>query len=72
MKTSPFDNVPNSELIHCIDEWVKNERNRSIMKRRLVDGICFERLAEEYDLSPRQVKYIVNGECPLIASKLHL
>jgi hypothetical protein len=42
-----------------IDDWVFNERDRKILKRRLLDGICFEPLAEEFDLSVRQVKAIV-------------
>jgi DNA-directed RNA polymerase sigma subunit (sigma70/sigma32) len=42
-----------------IDEWIFNERDRHILKRRLLDGICFEPLAEEFDLSVRQVKNIV-------------
>lgn len=29
------------------------------MKRRMIDGICFEPLAEEFDLSVRRVKAIV-------------
>ena len=48
-----------SEIIAVIDEWILNERNRAIMKRRLTDGICFEPLAEEFDLSVRQIKNIV-------------
>lgn len=35
------------------------ERNRRILKRRFVDGICFEPLSEEFQLTPRQVKDIV-------------
>ena len=30
-----------------IDRWIFNERDRAIIKRRLLDGICFEQLAEE-------------------------
>ena len=48
-----------SELISAIDEWILNERDRAILKRRLIDGICFEPLAEEFDLSVVQVKRIV-------------
>lgn len=48
-----------TELTEAIDEWILNERNRAILKRRLIDGICFEPLAEEFDLSVRQVKTIV-------------
>lgn len=48
-----------SELMSAIDEWILNERDREILKRRLIDGICFEPLAEEFDLSVIQVKRIV-------------
>lgn len=42
-----------------IDEYIFKERDRQILKRRLLDGICFEPLAEEFNLSVRQVKNIV-------------
>lgn len=48
-----------SEVEHLIDEWIFSERDRNILKRRLLDGICFEPLSEEFDLSVRQVKNIV-------------
>lgn len=48
-----------SELDSAIDEWILNEKHRAILKRRLLDGICFEPLAEEFDMSPRQIKRIV-------------
>lgn len=50
---------PNSKIEFVIDEYIHSERNRKILKRRLIDGICFEPLAEEFDLSVRQVKTIV-------------
>ena len=53
-----YDDIPNDSLSEIIDKWVKGERNRSIMKRRLIDGIKFEPLAEEFDLSVRHVKTI--------------
>ena len=48
-----------SELEHLIDEWILNERNRKILKRRLLDGICYEPLAEEFQMSVRRIKDIV-------------
>lgn len=51
-----------SELEAAINEWIvgKNaERDRRILYRRLIDGICFEPLAEEFDLSVRQIQNIV-------------
>ena len=48
-----------TEIEALIDEWILNERNRQILKRRLLDGIIYEKLAEEFELSVRQVKDIV-------------
>lgn len=49
----------NSQIAYLIDEYIHSERDRAILKRRLIDGICFEPLAEEFDLSVRHVKNIV-------------
>ncbi len=54
-----FDDYPTTHIIHVIDEWIHSERDRAIMKRRLIDGICFEPLAEEFDLSVKNVQRIV-------------
>ena len=51
-----------SQIEHLIDEWVIGrhaERDRKVLKRRLLDGITFERLSEEFDLSVRYTKTIV-------------
>ena len=48
-----------TELTEAIDEWILNEKHRAILQRRLIDGICFEPLAEEFDMSVVQVKRIV-------------
>jgi len=53
------EDVSRSEWEHIIDEWIFSERDRKILKRRLLDGITFERLAEEFDMSVRQTKNIV-------------
>jgi DNA-directed RNA polymerase specialized sigma subunit len=49
----------NSQISALIDEWVHSERDRAIMKRRLIDGLTHEKLAEEFDISVRQVKRII-------------
>jgi hypothetical protein len=54
-----LDDVPNSEIQKIIDEFIHSERDRKIMKRRLIDGICFEPLSWEFDLSVTQTKNIV-------------
>lgn len=54
-----MNDLPNSEIARLVDEWIHNERDRNILKRRLCDGVCFEPLAEEFGLSVRRVKTIV-------------
>lgn len=54
-----LDDLSTTQIKTLIDEWIKSERDREILKRRLLDGICYEPLAEEFDLSTRQVKNIV-------------
>lgn len=39
---------------------IHSERDRKILKRRLIDGICYEPLADEMDMSVRQIKNIVS------------
>lgn len=51
--------LPRSAIEHLIDEWILNEKYRAILKRRLLDGVCYEPLAEEFKMSVRQVKTIV-------------
>ena len=55
-----FENISNTQLSAIIDEWIKNERDRKLMKRRLIDGVSLERLAEEFELSPKQAYRITN------------
>ena len=54
-----MDNLSVEQLEALIDSWIKSERNRRLVKRRLLDGIRFEPLSEEFELSVRQVKNIV-------------
>lgn len=45
-----IENLSRSEIEYLIDEWIFNERDRAVLKRRLLDGIKYEALAEEFDL----------------------
>ena len=60
----------NTAVSALIDEHIHSERDRRILKRRLVDGIMYEPLAEEFELSVRQVKYIVADGIALIFTKI--
>lgn len=48
-----------SQWENIIDEWIFSERDRKMLKRRLLDGILFEQLAEEFDLSVQQTKSVI-------------
>ena len=51
-----------SEIEFLISEYIVGqnaERDRQIIARRLIDGICFDPLSEEFGLSVRQIKNIV-------------
>jgi hypothetical protein len=64
-----FTNISNTELSQLIDEWVKGERDRRIMKRRLIDCICFEPLAEEFELSVQHTHTIVSKNIKILITK---
>lgn len=51
-----------TQICCLIDEWIigrNAERDRKILKRRLVDGLTYEQLAEEFDMSVRQIANII-------------
>ena len=51
-----------SDIEKLIHEWIigqNAQRDRQIISRRLFDGVTFEKLAEEFDLSVRCTKNIV-------------
>ena len=52
----------NSQIRELIAEHIHSERDREILCRRLIDGITFERLAEEFAMSPRQIRSIIHRE----------
>lgn len=56
------EDVGRSGMNALIEEWVIGnhaERDRAILKRRLLDGVCLEPLAEEFQLSVTQVKRVI-------------
>ena len=57
---SKFEDISNQELEKLIDSWIKSERDRYILKRRLIDGICYEPLADEMQMSVRQIKDVIS------------
>lgn len=61
MRLSAYDyDFSRDEWERLIDQWIFSERDRAILKRRLLDGIAYEPLAEEFYLSVQQTKSIVS------------
>ena len=60
----------NSQIKQLIEEHIHSERDRRILYRRLVDGVCYEPLAEEFQLSVTQVKRIIKKESERLFRKI--
>ena len=56
-----FD-LSKQQVLDLIDAYIFNERNRQIVVRRLIDGVCYENLADEYSKRKRgNNKSILSG-----------
>lgn len=49
----------NSQIKALIEEHIHSRRDRQVLYLRLVDGLTFEKIAEEMELSVRYTKTIV-------------
>ena len=66
-----LEELSRSQIEYLIDEWIKSERDREMLKSRLLDGLTFERLSERYELSVTQTKTIVRKSKDILVSKAH-
>ena len=62
----------NSRIRELIAEYIHSERDRALLERRLIDGITFERLAEEQELSVSQVKRIIWKGSEILFSHINM
>ena len=53
IEASGFDRYEWEKLI---DRWIFDEKDRVILKRKFLDNISLEKIAEEIDMSDRQTK----------------
>lgn len=49
-----------TEIENAIDEYVLHERDRRLLKRRMIDGLTQEAIAEEFGISVACVKLRIN------------
>lgn len=51
--------LTNSEIAERISENIHSERNRQIMRMKLIDGYTYEKIAEIVQMSPRYIRSLV-------------
>lgn len=59
MTKAEIYNLSRSDWERLIDEWIFNEIHRAMLKRNLLDGRTYEQIAEQFDMSPRQVARLI-------------
>ena len=53
------DNISNSEIEHCIDEYVRLIEHRQMLREKWFEGKTFEQIAEDHKMSVARVKEII-------------
>lgn len=51
--------LTNSQLAEIIGENIHSERDRQIMRMKLIDGYTYEKIAEIMQMSPRYIRSLV-------------
>lgn len=54
--------LTNSQIAELIGEHIHSERDRQILKLKLIDGYTYEKIAEIYEMSPRYVRSLVKKQ----------
>lgn len=60
-----LENITNTQISNAIDEWIHSERDRIILKYKLIDGFTYSQICDklyaehEIILSERQLQNIV-------------
>ena len=67
---NPFEDKTNNEIIQLINAYIHSERDRELMRRRYVDGIRFEPLSEEFELSTVHTKRIIYKQTDTICRNI--
>ena len=56
MKTPTSEGLTRSQLSRLIDEYIFSQRDRYILKRKLLDDASMDEIAEEMGLTPNCIK----------------
>ena len=58
------------QVLELIDSYIFHERNRQVLRRRLLDGVGYEELAYEFGLSVNQVKSVCYAAIQKLSSHI--
>lgn len=58
--------LTNSEIAEQINEHIHSERDRCILRLRLIDGLTYEKIAEAVELSPRHIRTLCSRLIPTL------
>lgn len=53
--------LTNRQWNKLIDDWIFSERDRAILKRRIIDDKSYDEMAEMFELSKIQLVRIINN-----------
>lgn len=59
MKIPNDTNLDRYQWEDLIERWIFNDQHRQMLKRNLLDGWTYERIAEEFEMSSRQVATLI-------------
>ena len=69
-KTMDLNDLSTKEIEYLIEQYIHNQVHREILKRRLMDHVKFESLAEEFNYSTRHIKRIVYNSQDILYKRL--
>ena len=59
MKITDKVDLSYSDWGKLIDEWIFNEEHRAMLKRNMLDGKTYEKIAEEFDCSRDKIARLI-------------
>ena len=70
-----FSHLSNSEIVRLIEDYIRREDYRQILKDRMTKGRTYSQLAQTYGFSEKQIKNIVYKSeivlANILESKVH-
>ena len=55
------EDVLNSNIEYCINEYVRLTRHRDMLRDKWFEGLTLEQIAEKYDISTTATKDVIYG-----------